>query len=158
MLKKVLVGLGLGVAGMALTVNAMGGVEWLDSLGLLGQQRALASRVRGYWNARVGNDLQRMARYVHPLQEAIPDPGMLITDSYDLEKLEIEGDTALATLKVRSRLKHPILSAKQREVELRSRWVRYQGHWYQDVTPVGLADTIKYYRGEWTPPTAQAAQ
>jgi hypothetical protein len=158
MMKKVLIGAGLCISAAAVTVNAMGGVEWLDSTGMLGQERALSSRVRGYWNARVDNDLERMARFIHPLQGEVSDPGILVTNSYELRDLTIDGDSATAMLKVKSHLKHPILSNKEREVELHSRWVRYEGKWYQDVVPGTLAEALKQDRGEENTPAQSDAQ
>jgi hypothetical protein len=143
--------------GLAAAVGALGWgathPEWLGKLGLQSPERVLRGRINGYWTARVDGDLREMARYIHPLQGAVPDPGMLVTESYELEKVQIEGDTAMAVLRVQSRLKHPILSSRQRDTELESRWVRYKGQWYQDVAPIGLNEAIKMYNGEWTPPT-----
>jgi hypothetical protein len=152
-MKLAMLGLGLAAAAGALGWGATH-PEWLGKLGLQSPERTLRSRIDGYWQARVQGDLSQMAQYIHPLQGGVPDPGMLVTESYELEDVQIDGDSAVAMLRVRSRLKHPILSARERDTELQSRWVRYEGQWYQDVSPIGLNQAIKMYNGEWTPPTA----
>jgi hypothetical protein len=137
---------------------ALGGMRWVDSLGLRGQKRALEQRVVAYWQARVDGDLERVAKYFHPLQQVIPDPGLLVTESYQVNDIAIEGDRATAKLTVHSRLKHPILSTRDRTVELDNQWVRYQGQWYLEARPMGFHELIQEYQGQWKSPTEQAVQ
>jgi hypothetical protein len=157
-MKKVLIVLAGVVAVAGITVQAMGGVAWLDSMGLRGQEKLVESRLKAYWDARVDGDLARMSEFIHPLQEAVPDPGMLVTESYEIADLTVAESVADARLQVKSRLKHPILSSRERDVELVNRWVKYEGNWYVDVTPIGLNDVIKKHKGEWTHPSQQAVQ
>jgi hypothetical protein len=157
-MKKIVIVVVLLLAVGGAAFGALGGVAWLDSLGLRGQQRALESRLVGYWEARVDGDLDQLAKYFHPLQPAIPDPGLLITEDYQVNEIAIEGDRATAKLTVHSRLKHPILSTRDRTVELDSVWVRYEGQWYLDARPVGFHELIQNYQGEWKSPTEQAVQ
>jgi hypothetical protein len=98
-----------------------------------------------------------MAPYVHPLQPTLVEPGLLVTEGYEIESLSVEGDTAVANMMIRSRIKHPLFSAKPREYRMPVRWVRYEGRWYKDVTPTGPSDIIKNYYGLWTSPTAEQA-
>jgi hypothetical protein len=149
------------VAGsLAAATLALGGLTWIDSLGLRGPERLLQSRVKGYWEARLNGDLEAMAEYVHPQQGSVIDPGMLITEGYQLHGIELDGDTATAMLTVQSRLQHPMFSERGREVELASKWVRYEGKWYLDIQPIGIHETIQHYvRGEVkADDNAQAAQ
>jgi len=152
MMKKAAIGLVL-VLTLGGAVAAMGGMSWLDSTGLRGQERLLNSRIDAYWDARKGGDIETMAAYIHPLQESVPEVGMLVTEAYELQDLSIDGDRAMSTVSVRSRLKHPIFSSRERTVELKTAWVRYHGKWYKDVTPSTITDAIKQYQGKWTPPT-----
>ena len=156
-MKKVIIGLvlALGLGGLAVTAN--GGLSWVDSLGLRGQERLVKSRIENYWQARMDEDVDGMSRFVHPLQQSVAQPGMLVTESFELGDVTIDGDSATAQLTVKHRLRHPVLSSRDRTVELNTRWVRYEGKWYRDVTPVGMYEAIKSYRGEWISPTEEQA-
>ena len=155
-MKKILIGsvMALGIGGAAFA--AMGGLSWLDAMGLRGETRLVATRVDAYWKARVAGDLEKMSSYLHPLQETLPAPGMLVTEGYELKDVTVDGETALAKLTVQSRLKHPVLSSQQRTVELDTQWVKYEGKWYLAQSPANIYDTIRAYQGKWTPPTAKA--
>ncbi len=156
MKKKLFIGLAfvLLVGGIAFT--ATGGMTWLDAAGLRGTERMVESRINAYWQARMESDTEKMADFVHPLQGSVMAPGMLQTLEYELKDVELEGDTAFVTVKVKSRLKHPIFSSRTRELDMKSRWVRFEGRWVRDVVPSGIREAIQAHRGEWVPPTAQA--
>jgi hypothetical protein len=156
MMKKILLGSAVVVAMGALALSAMGGTAWLDSKGLRGERRLVESRLNGYWDARVAGDMNKLAAYVHPLQGAISDPGMLVTESYTVNEVTVDGEMAQANVTVKSRLKHPILSSREREVEMNDKWVLYQGQWYKGLTPRTLTEVIENKKGKWTPPTAAA--
>jgi hypothetical protein len=106
----------------------------------------------GYWEARLKADMQGMADYIHPAQETLPNPGMLVTEAYEIQNLAVDGDAAVATVKLRSRLKHSLFSQMTREVTIQDKWVRYKGQWFKQPSPVTMHDAIKAFRGEWTPP------
>jgi len=127
-------------------------MSWLDERGLRGSARQAESRMRGYWEARVAGDLEALSNYLHPMQTQIVQPGMLVTEAYEIHGVAVDGERATASVKVRSRLKHPVLSAKVREVELQSSWIKYEGQWYLEPQPIGLADSIRKRRGEWVSP------
>ena len=117
------------------------GADWLAASGFLGQEKALETRVNGYWAARVDADVTRMANYVSP-GEAVPDPGMLMTESFTLNELAVEGDEAQATLTVQSRVRHPLLAQNVRESRIVQRWVRTDGDWYVELGP-NVWDSIR---------------
>jgi len=108
--------LALGVAALV----SFGGLGWLDSTGLRGQDRLVEARVKGYWQARVDRNLEGQVEYLHPLQGTVADSGMLVTESFEIKSVSVEGDEAVADLVVKSRLKHPILSARDRTVEMQT--------------------------------------
>jgi hypothetical protein len=56
-----------------------------------------------------------------------------------------------------SRVKHPLLSSRTRETTLNSRWVRYEGKWYNEIMPVSLNDVIQRHQGTWVPPGTATA-
>jgi len=139
----------------AVALASFGGLSWLDSTGLRGQERLVESRVRGYWQARVNRNLEAQVEYLHPLQGTVADSGMLVTESFEINSISVEGDEAIADLVVNSRLKHPILSARDRTVEMQTRWVKHEGTWYRALAPQTVFEIIQNEQGNWTPPTAQ---
>ena len=149
MIAVVVVALGAGA------LVAFGGLSWLDSTGLRGQERLVESRVRGYWQARVDRNLEAQVEFLHPLQGTVADSGMLVTESFEIKEVSVDGDEAYADLVVRSRLKHPILSARDRTVEMQTRWVKHEGTWYRALAPQTVFEIIQNEQGNWTPPTAQ---
>jgi len=152
-MKKSSVVLVLVLAAGSLAFAGLGGFGWLDSLGILGEERHLRVRVDTYWQARVEDDAGTIATYEHPLQMAVMEEGLLNTLNYEIVDLVIDGEKAVATVNLRSRLRHPILSPKVREVQVQDRWEHYQGRWYREQFPVGLSDTIRDLQGQWQPPT-----
>jgi hypothetical protein len=156
-MKKILIVSVLVVALGAAAVVAFGGLSWLDSTGLRGQERLVESRVRGYWEARVARDLESQVQYLHPLQGSVADSGMLVTEGFEIKGITVEGEEATADLVVHSRLKHPILSARARSVEMQTKWVKVDGKWYRALAPQTVFEIIQNEQGRWTPPTAQTA-
>lgn len=140
-----------------LAFGAMGGIAWIDSLGLRGAEKQAQSRIEGYWNARLDNDLDAMAGYIHPAQTTIMDPGMLITEAYELRDVEVAGDEAVAKVWLRSRIKHAMFSGKTRELEINDHWTRFRGQWYKTPGPLTIKDAIDAYQGNWKPPTIEEA-
>jgi hypothetical protein len=136
MKKKILIAAIVVLAVGGLTFESAGGMGWLESTGILGSERQLQSAIRGYWQARVEDDLNQMAEYVHPLQQGMYDPGLLKTTEYQLGALMIEGDTAKASLDVTFRIDHPSLSHVERKKTLEDRWVRYEGSWYRELNKI----------------------
>ena len=114
-MKKIVIIAVVIVALGAAALVSFGGLSWLDSTGLRGQDRLVESRVRGYWQARVNRDLDGQVEYLHPLQGTVADSGMLVTESFEIKGIVVEGDEAVADLVVKSRLKHPILDHGRRE-------------------------------------------
>lgn len=155
-MKKLVIGSLAVVALSGIAMTAMGGMSWIDTLGLRGDKHLLQSRVNAYWQARVAGDLEHMAQYTHPLQESVAEPGMLVTEGYELHEIEVNGEEAIAKLTVHSRLKHPVLSARDRTIEMSTKWVKYEGKWYTALAPTNIYDAIRNFQGQWTPPTAKA--
>jgi hypothetical protein len=131
----------LVAGGVAFT--ALGGMPWLDSLGLRGQERLLRSYVQEYWQARIDRDMQKMAKFEHPLSDGVADAGMLVTESFTIDSIEVAGDEAFTKLTLITHIQHPLLSGKTREVRLRDKWVRHEGEWYRDIHPTSFSDMIK---------------
>jgi hypothetical protein len=150
-MKKTLIACVLVLVSGGLAVMAFGGMSWVDEMGLRGPQRTLERRIVGYWEARMEGNLEQIAQFVHPQQSSVLDPGMLSTEAYEINTISMEGEEATVALTVQSRLKHPIFADRQREVELASKWVRYEGKWYLDIQPVGYHQAIQFYKGQWSP-------
>jgi hypothetical protein len=115
--------------------------DWLD--GWRDQRKVLHKRIDEYWQARQAGDLDAQAKYMHPLQKSRALSNMLITDSYAIEALEINGDSATGTIRVRSHISQPQLAARSREAVLKDKWVRYEGQWYQDIGPSNFKEVLK---------------
>jgi hypothetical protein len=152
-MRKILIGTAAAAVLGGAALAAMGGMGWLDATGLRGEERLVRTRVEGYWQARMDGDLEAIAGYVHPLQGQVPEPGILMTEGYELHGVAVDGDEATAKVTVKSRLKHPVLSSRGRTLEMDSRWVKYEGKWYMAITPTNIYDTIRAHQGTWTPPT-----
>ena len=154
-MKKIVIISVVIVALGAAALISFGGLSWLDSTGLRGQERLVESRVRGYWQARVDRNLEAQVEFLHPQQGTVADSGMLVTESFELKGITIEGEEAFADLVVKSRLKHPILSARDRTVEMQTKWVKHEGTWYRALAPQTVFEIIQNEQGNWTPPSAQ---
>ena len=99
----------LMVAIGAFAFVTLGGVDWLNSIGLLGSERQVRERIEGYWDARVEGDPAKISEFEHPDQKAAFNPGMLVTESYEILKLEVDGDNAVAEVALVTYIKHPLL-------------------------------------------------
>ncbi len=119
-----------------------GGVGWLDSTGMLGQDRLVRSRVEAYWQARRAGDLTEMSRYEHPEQQWSADPKMLETAAYEIRSIEIDGEEAVAVVAFTARLKHPQFSRLDREIVANDRWVRYDGDWHREKHPMNIKELL----------------
>lgn len=143
-MKKALV-LGLVVAIVAIgAVFALPhGVDWLTSTGLLGEERLVRSRIEMFWDARLKRDLATMSELQHPDQPLVADPGMLVTEDYEIQSIEIDGDHAVATVAMHARLSHPRLSGFEREIVTQDRWVRIDGQWRRDKQATSLKQMLR---------------
>lgn len=119
-----------------------GGVGWLESTGMLGQDRLVRSRVEGYWQARLEGDLAKMAGFEHPEQQWSADPKMLETAKYEIRSIEIDGDEAVAVVAFTARLKDPKLSRFNREIVANDRWIRYEGNWHREKHPMNIKELL----------------
>jgi len=151
-IKRILMAIVLGLALGSVAFAAAGWMGWLDSLGVMGDERLLRSRVLAYWQARYDQDYEAIRTFHHPLQELVPDPAMVLTESFELQDLQMGEDEALAIIHVVSRVKHPILSGRTRDRTLKDRWVRYKGNWYKDLAPAGYGQVLEYLQGKWDRP------
>lgn len=153
MKKKIVVGmlLGFGLCGVAVVLARP---DWVG----FGSERVVRKRAEAYWNARVANDLKAQAPYVHPLQKALQDNSILITETYEITGVKVDGDNALVGIKAKYRLKHPLMSKVEREISHDDKWVRYKGEWYHGLHPVGLGETLEQGLGRWKPPTESSAK
>jgi hypothetical protein len=123
--------------------------QWIG----LGTERALRKRAAGYWDARLANDMKAMSPYVHPLQKSIQENTILVTESYEITDVKVEGDEAVVGIKAKYRLKEPLMAKVEREVTHDDKWVRYKGEWYHAPHPVGLGEVLQQGLGKWKPPT-----
>jgi hypothetical protein len=151
-MKKIAIGFVLLALAGSTAFAVFGGMSFVDGLGLRGAERQVRARVLAYWDARLRNDLEAMAQYVHPQESMIMQPGALVTEQYELQTLELREDAAVATLKIRSRIKQAGFSTNARETVLKDPWVRFEGTWYKAPGPVTIQDAIRQYRGTYTPP------
>ncbi len=126
--------------------------DWLPSAG--GPSKDVRTRAEGYWGARVAGDMKQMAPFMHPLQAAAQDNSMLVTESYEITKVEVNGDNATVGIKASYQVKMAQMSSLKREVTSDDHWVRYQGQWYHALHPVGFGEVLAHGLGKWKPPTA----
>jgi hypothetical protein len=145
--KRIVLGIVVLVAA-GTSFAALGGMSLIDAWGLRGAEPHLRSRVIGYWDARLDNDLQALAEYAHPSETEILQAGVLSTEAYELQGLDIDGDSAVATVKITARVLEAGFSARTRERVLRQGWVRVDGEWYQERAPQTLKQAIEHYRGQ----------
>lgn len=151
--KKALFGLVLlfGVCSLAVVLSRGG---WIG----LGAERAVRKRAVGYWEARLANDAKGMAPYTHPLQKSFQDNTLLVTESYEITGVKVDGDEATVGIKAKYRLKQPLMTKVERDVTHNDKWVRYKGEWYHAPHPVGLGEVLEQGLGKWKPPTEPAPQ
>ncbi len=147
MKKKVVIG-AVVVFGVCSLAVVLARPDWIG----LGADRAVARRAEAYWTARVAGDLKALAPYVHPLQKSIQEDSILVTESYEITDVKVDGDEALVAIKAKYRLKHPMMSKLEREVSHDDKWVRYKGEWYHALHPVGLGEVLQQGLGKWKPP------
>jgi hypothetical protein len=141
-LRKALIGAGTLLLLAVGTWVVSAKTTWLD--GLRDQRKVLNERVETYWKARVAGDLDEVAKFAHPLQKGGGPSDMLITDSYVIEGVELQDDdTGITTVRVQNHLKQPQLAAHVRETVIKSKWVRFQGQWYQDIGPTNFKEVLK---------------
>ncbi len=146
--KKIVIGSAL-VLSLCGVIVALARPDWFGR----GAETAVRKRAEGYWNARVAGDPKALAPYVHPLQKSIQENSILVTDSYEVTGVKVEGDEALVGIKAKYRLKHPMTSKLERELTHEDKWVRYNGEWYHGLHPVGLGELLRQGLGKWKPPT-----
>lgn len=139
--KRILTGVGLIMAAAVATMLVSSKTDWLD--GLRDPRKVLHERIDEYWQARKAGDLGAQAKYMHPLQKNRTLSDVLITDSYSIEALEINGDSAIGTIRVKSHINQPQLVARAREKVLKDKWVRYEGQWYQDIGPSNFKEVLR---------------
>jgi len=142
-MRKYLIGIVLLLVVGGFAFVSLGGIKWLDSMGFRGQERVLRSRVEGYWEARLKGNAQEVAQFQHPDQREVFDPGMLVTESYEIVDLRVDGDTAVANVDLVTYIKHPLLSAHTQDAQVRDEWVQVDGTWYRAVQPVSLGQMIR---------------
>jgi hypothetical protein len=131
--------------------------DWLSMLGF-GEERAVRKRAEGYWNARIANDAKAMAPFIHPLQKAVQENTLLLTDSYEILGVKVNGNEAKVELKAKYRLKLPQTNKLEREITHEDTWVRYNEEWYHGLHPVGFGEVLQQGLGKWKPPTAPAPE
>ena len=148
MKKKVIIGavLSLGLCGLSV---ALVRPSWIG----FGEEKTIRKRAQGYWDARVSGELKAIAPFAHPLQKALQDNSVLITESYEITGVKVDGDTASVGVKAKYRLKQAAFAKVTREIALDDQWVRYKGEWYHQVHPVGFSDILMQGLGKWKPPT-----
>jgi hypothetical protein len=123
-----------------------------------GPERAVRKRAEGYWDARIENDPKKIAPFVHPLQKAEQENTLLVTQSYEITRVEVNGDQARVGIKAKYRLRLPQMSNIEREVTHDDGWVRYKGEWYHELHPVGLGEVLQQGLGKWKPPVDATPQ
>jgi hypothetical protein len=68
---------------------------------------------------------------------------MLVTESYEIQSIEIDGDTAVAVVSMHTRLDHPRLSDFDRQIVTQDKWVRLDGEWRRDKQTAGLRQMFR---------------
>jgi len=152
-LKKKLLLATVAVLGLGAVAAAYMHPAWLSVIGL-GPERAVRKRAEGYWNARVANDAKAMAPFAHPLQQMEQENDLLLTDSFEILDVKVNGEKADVQVKAKYRLKLPQTSKLEREITHQDGWVLYKGEWYHALHPVGFGEVLKQGLGQWKPPTA----
>lgn len=151
-MKKKLLLATVALLGLGAIAAAYMNPSWFSILGL-GPERAVRKRAEGYWVARVANDNKGMAPFVHPLQKAVQENSLLLTDSFEILGVSVQGDEAKVEIKAKYRLKLPQTSGLEREITHQDTWVRYGGEWYHALHPVGFGEVLQQGIGKWKPPT-----
>ena len=150
MIKKVILATTV-IAGLCGVGAVMLHPNWLPGHG---PSSVVRERAKGYWNARVAGDSKQLAPFVHPLQTEAQDNSMLQTESYEITKVEVNGDNATVGIKATYHVKMAQMTSIKREVDSEDHWVRYKDQWYHALHPVGFGEVLAQGLGKWKPPTA----
>jgi hypothetical protein len=156
MKKTVVIGSAVLLLAGGASFAAFGGMTWLDSMGLRGSERQARTRIVGYWEARVANDPVKLAPFVHPSQQTLVSSGPLTTEAFEVQEVVVGGDTAVATVHIRARVRNALVTSGPREVTVKDRWVRHEGQWFKEPGAGTIQDAIKRYQDERTPPGVEA--
>lgn len=121
-----------------------------------GSAERLAERVQEVWQCRVDGDYARKYDMMSPdIRDRVSKPefmsakGYVLYYSYEVDKLEIDGDEAMATVTYTWKANHPLFAKTDpKENTTTDPWVRIDGEWYMKYrTP-----SITGAEGEVQPP------
>jgi len=143
------------IAGLCAAGTVLLRSEWIPGRG---PESVVRKRAEGYWNARVAGDPKLMAPYSHPFQAAIQENTLLVTDAFEITKVQVDGDKATVGIKAKYHLKMSQMQAINREMESEDHWVRYKDQWYHALHPVGFGEVLAQGIGKWKQPTAPPKQ
>ena len=146
---RALAGLGLACWALAaLAAPSARGEEGAAGGGVASDEKILRQRVAAYWDARVARTTKVFDFYAPPdkggPQKArdVSEGGNILFRTYEIEDVEIEGDSALIHLRVSAHvyLNRPSGAAQlQRDAQIQEAWVRVDEAWYKRPIPRGLS-------------------
>ena len=73
------------IAGLCAVGTVLLRSEWIPGRG---PESVVRKRAEGYWNARVAGEPKLLAEYAHPFQAAMQENTLLVTDAYEITKVE----------------------------------------------------------------------
>jgi len=162
---RALAGLGLACWALAaLAAPSARGEEGAAGGGVASEEKIFRQRVAAYWDARVARTAKVFDFYA-PADRGGPqtardvsEGGNILFKVYEIEDVEIEGDSALVHLRVSAdlHLDRPSGAGQvQRDAQIHEAWVKVDSTWYKRPIPPGLS---RHMRRRPAPAEATAAQ
>jgi hypothetical protein len=133
------------VAALALTASAF--LFGTRTVSAVSQDEALRDRVSQFWSCRIKGDWVKEYELMSPdlhdqvnLSDYVATKGFISYYSFEVEKVDVDGDTGHARVRYTWRANHPAFSKASAQVHTtEDDWVRIDGTWYRKYVPPSLA-------------------
>jgi hypothetical protein len=126
----------------------LGGCATKDALKSVSDEDILRERVMAYWDYKVKGEFDKSYEYEHPLFKKQTSmvkyiqgfkSGVARWLGTNVEDIEIKGDTAEASVNVKTVVRIPRVKPIESDSLIKEKWVKTDGMWYH--VPAGLIDS-----------------